>query len=422
LIVFLGTVEAQQIYRGEAHVGQNWGTVRVFRPAQLQINGPIINTYRYRVVGITSWASISGKTPMVPWTVLTLNKSINVPAGFNAGMSGTMVSAPSVTYLMEFDFNNNGTADGSIPFNMPQCDITFYYPGGTGSYPADRTIDAVTITLNTGGEPTASVHDPLPVLGDNDGDGIADAYDPDDDNDGIPDELDMFPLDPTENADQDGDGTGDNTDPDRDGDGVPNDQDKFPNNPNESADHDNDGIGDNIDWDDDNDGVWDSKDPDPRGPVGPKPNPGDGNGGIGNPINPGNPIIGGGGGGDGELELGDMGSPGALTKPTQEAFNSLLQTAPAQPADGIGDFAIDGLADDLKAAGAGMKGLLAGWQPFQTYVPSGDMTSFVADLGRFGNVTIPFPADNASIGIFRGCCLFALYWGAVVSVMRILKV
>ncbi|MCH8177502.1 MAG: thrombospondin type 3 repeat-containing protein, partial [Proteobacteria bacterium] len=49
-------------------------------------------------------------------------------------------------------------------------------------------------------------------------------------------------------------------DPDDDGDGVPNDADLFPNDPSESADADNDGIGDNADTDDDNDGVPDSSD------------------------------------------------------------------------------------------------------------------------------------------------------------------
>jgi len=45
---------------------------------------------------------------------------------------------------------------------------------------------------------------------DSDGDGILDGDDPDDDNDGYPDNSDAFPLDPTEWVDADGNGVGDN--------------------------------------------------------------------------------------------------------------------------------------------------------------------------------------------------------------------
>ncbi len=43
----------------------------------------------------------------------------------------------------------------------------------------------------------------------------------DSDGDGVPDEQDAFPLDPTETIDTDGDGTGNNSDLDDDGDGMP---------------------------------------------------------------------------------------------------------------------------------------------------------------------------------------------------------
>jgi hypothetical protein len=48
---------------------------------------------------------------------------------------------------------------------------------------------------------------------------VKDAIDPDDDDDGVPDDADAFPLDRTEWADTDADGIGDNADPDDDGDG-----------------------------------------------------------------------------------------------------------------------------------------------------------------------------------------------------------
>jgi hypothetical protein len=58
---------------------------------------------------------------------------------------------------------------------------------------------------------------------DTDSDGIANDVDTDDDNDGVSDVNDEFPLDETESKDTDGDGVGDNADTDADGDGVEDD-------------------------------------------------------------------------------------------------------------------------------------------------------------------------------------------------------
>ncbi|OUS25774.1 hypothetical protein A9Q99_20175 [Gammaproteobacteria bacterium 45_16_T64] len=78
----------------------------------------------------------------------------------------------------------------------------------------------------------------------------------DTDGDGIPDNEDLFPLDPAEGTDQDGDGVGDNgdafpTDPnetqDSDLDGVGDNADVFPNDSAETVDSDGDGFGDNRD-------------------------------------------------------------------------------------------------------------------------------------------------------------------------------
>lgn len=60
-------------------------------------------------------------------------------------------------------------------------------------------------------EPLSTLKLP-PLSRDTDGDEIPDVTDPDDDNDKIPDEADMFPLDPTESTDTDKDGIGDNKD------------------------------------------------------------------------------------------------------------------------------------------------------------------------------------------------------------------
>jgi len=84
--------------------------------------------------------------------------------------------------------------------------------------------------------------------------------DPDDDDDGVPDVADAFPLDPTESVDTDDDGIGNNADTDDDGDDVADKEDAFPLDASESLDTDGDGIGNNADTDDDGDGRSDHLD------------------------------------------------------------------------------------------------------------------------------------------------------------------
>lgn len=81
---------------------------------------------------------------------------------------------------------------------------------------------------------------------DDDGDGIINKEDTDDDNDGVSDTVEKA------------EGT-DPTNPDSDGDGVNDGDDDFPTNPNEQTDTDGDGMGDYNDPDDDNDGWNDEK-------------------------------------------------------------------------------------------------------------------------------------------------------------------
>lgn len=116
-----------------------------------------------------------------------------------------------------------------------------------------------------------------------DHDGIPNDIDIDDDNDGVPDAEDAFPLESEEWEDKDGDLIGDNLDADIDADGIGDDTnqngipdyeeldfdgdgvarahavpwDAFPLDPDEWQDTDGDGIGDNADTDDDDDGWTD---------------------------------------------------------------------------------------------------------------------------------------------------------------------
>ena len=84
--------------------------------------------------------------------------------------------------------------------------------------------------------------------------------DTDDDADGVADVLDAFPLDATETVDTDSDGTGNNADTDDDGDSVADDEDAFPLDASETVDTDGDGTGNNADTDDDGDEVADDLD------------------------------------------------------------------------------------------------------------------------------------------------------------------
>ena len=93
-----------------------------------------------------------------------------------------------------------------------------------------------------------------------DGDTLADIIDFDDDNDGVDDQIDLFPLDASESFDSDADGIGDNADTDDDNDGFPDISDAFPFDATEAYDTDSDGVGNNADSDDDNDGVIDELD------------------------------------------------------------------------------------------------------------------------------------------------------------------
>lgn len=97
------------------------------------------------------------------------------------------------------------------------------------------------------------------VIRDTDFDGLPNETDPDDDNDGVIDEEDHFPLNSDEQYDTDGDGIGDNTDKDDDNDGIPDEFDDMPLDPNENMDTDKDGIGNISDTDDDNDGLSDTE-------------------------------------------------------------------------------------------------------------------------------------------------------------------
>ncbi|MGB0236118.1 MAG: putative Ig domain-containing protein [Poseidonia sp.] len=132
---------------------------------------------------------------------------------------------------------------------------------GTANTTSNTTLYTITAS-NSGGHHNVTLL--ITVLLDSDGDGIADVSDGDDDNDGVIDSLDPFPLDPSESIDTDYDGIGNNADLDDDNDGTNDTDDAFPLDPKEDADLDKDGLGDNADADDDGDGCDDLLEDYPR--------------------------------------------------------------------------------------------------------------------------------------------------------------
>ncbi len=189
-------------------------------------------------------------------------------------------NCPAVANTNQADSNNNGIGNA--------CELI-----------ANGDIDGDGVQNSLDNCPTIANANQLNT----DGDSAGDACDPDDDNDGVLDTVDAFPLDPTETTDTDSDGIGNNADPDDDNDTVldavdncpvvvntsqldtdndglgdvcdPDDDndgaldavDAFPLDPTETTDTDNDGIGNNADPDDDNDGVLDAVDAFPLDPT-----------------------------------------------------------------------------------------------------------------------------------------------------------
>lgn len=82
---------------------------------------------------------------------------------------------------------------------------------------------------------------------DTDGDGFGDRVDQDDDNDGVVDGNDQFPLDARRQKDTDGDGIDDKEDGDIDNDGLTNDQERQMGTDPTRRDTDGDGVGDKED-------------------------------------------------------------------------------------------------------------------------------------------------------------------------------
>ena len=175
------------------------------------------------------------------------------------------------------DDDNDGVADTQDTFPLDPSESVDTDGDGTGNNAdTDDDSDSVSDTAEVaaGSDPLNAASTPEVCDGiDNDlnegvdesfpntdGDGQANCVDADDDNDGVSDTQDAFPLDPNEFVDTDSDGIGNNADTDDDGDGQT-DADETAcgsdplNGESKSPDNDADNIPDCVDPDNDNDGV-----------------------------------------------------------------------------------------------------------------------------------------------------------------------
>ena len=207
--------------------------------------------------------------------------SFTVPTdyGVEVNMSSTNVTGYLVLYwesnltLIDSSLNNNGaeyvTSDGP---EVSGQDVLLRAMAITGEGFYNFTVNVFTLdTDNDGWQDTTEIQcgtdpeDYNSTPADFDYDGICDAMDPDDDNDGTDDVDDDFPQDASETTDTDNDGIGNNADNDDDGDGWDDSEEADCNtNPldynSQPSDTDSDELCNELDDDDDGDGYLDSND------------------------------------------------------------------------------------------------------------------------------------------------------------------
>jgi len=212
------------------------------RPAYSATYGPMIQLWRD--CGTSDWhlrfrsglGRLTENVPLISIGALVADAGFSSHMGVNFDASDSLRNGAGILnfrVLVQDVVDPNKTLDFSTTGHLRTC-LWF----------GNRDIEAVVI-----GNSGKRLEPPFDITNgfgscDSDGDTIPDEVDTDDDNDGVDDVDDAFPVDPTETQDSDGDGVGDNTD-------------EFPNNPNEWIDSDGDGVPDNSDIDLDNDGLTD---------------------------------------------------------------------------------------------------------------------------------------------------------------------
>jgi hypothetical protein len=136
----------------------------------------------------------------------------------------------AVNYRLKCD----GDGDGIFEYIAIFPENPSYYsevePISTMGEPKDMTNGTILLQISNSGDDsvileggTYGTYLQVPFDIDFDSDGIGDYSDPDDDNDGHPDRVDVFSINSKEWQDSDWDGIGDNQDEDNNGNGIPDD-------------------------------------------------------------------------------------------------------------------------------------------------------------------------------------------------------
>jgi len=202
----------------------------------LQVTAAGFETFGPNEVRITEGGILEKNIVMAPTSVDTdPEASIISPASdVSILASGSVNFQGSVTggnlpfsFVWDFDGGATNSTDedpGNVTFLTEGIyDVTFMVLDEDD----DTGMDTVTVTVTLSDDCPDDPGKTLPgICGcgvadiDTDDDTLMDCNDPDDDNDGITDEEDDFPLDDGESVDTDADGTGDNADPDDDNDAI----------------------------------------------------------------------------------------------------------------------------------------------------------------------------------------------------------
>ncbi|RZA01116.1 MAG: hypothetical protein EOO68_10670, partial [Moraxellaceae bacterium] len=152
-------------------------------------------------------------------------ESISLSKGASAEVNVQELFTNKSGALLTYEINNQSISVDWEQIEAGRFKLLFPNSGGYETY----VLEIVAIDSNNNRSPAIKVTVWMnDNLADTDKDGVLDIHELDIDNDGVLNDWDRFPKDPTEWADRDYDGVGDNIDTDRDNDSVANSEDYFP--------------------------------------------------------------------------------------------------------------------------------------------------------------------------------------------------
>lgn len=189
---------------------------------------------QFNALGDFSVANSAGN-----WTAVHYLTSVTGTRNANGTWAGNSNSNSLSNYLLpagDYIIAFSGNAQPLSYATQRSADTTSSY-GTVTNLGATLTFSAISwVSADSDNDGVSNGIDNCPAIANSnqlntDGDSQGDACDTDDDNDGVPDVSDAFPLNASESVDTDNDGTGNNADLDDDGDGVPDYIDADPLNP-----------------------------------------------------------------------------------------------------------------------------------------------------------------------------------------------